>query len=367
MFRTYTMRLKTTKRQDGVLTDLLEHLCVIYNQSLAERKRSWEQDKKRISRYDQHAALTQFRHISTEVEAFPAAIQRSPINRVDLAYEGFFRRVKSGEKPGYPRFKAKKQYNSFNVGKQHFRIDGDTIIITKLGGFRFKTRYKIKGVPKELRIQRKGRHWIANVVFDIGPAPEKIAVRNAIGIDLGIISLATLSDGTEIENPQWTKQWETRLAQADRDFSSKKIGSKNRKKSLERLRRVHQRIAGLRKSHVTAVAKNLFEKYDLIAHEKLMICNLTQSNRAKSIKDAAWGKFIWRLTCEAESAGKWLIPVRPHNTTKMCSGCGESVPKSREQRKHKCPACGLYLGRDHNAALNILDRGMRSVASAAIG
>jgi putative transposase len=362
MIRTYTLRLKPTKRQRESLTDLLEHLCVLYNSSLEYRKRSWEENKKAIGYKDQQKALAVFRQKSPSVSVFPAAIQRDPLRRVDRAYQAFFRRVKSSEKPGYPRFKAKTQYNSFEVDSQNFYINSNTIIICKMGGFRFKTHYKIKGNPKVLNVSRRGKHWIANLVCDLGPAPEKVTVSSAVGIDLGLTALATLSDGSEIANPRWTKQEEDRLAEANRDLARRTKGSKNRKKSKDRLRRVHQRIAGKRSAYVMAVAKQLFEKYDLIAHEKLNIRGMVQSNLAKSINDAAWGNLIWRLTCEAEKAGKWLVPVNPRNTTTMCSGCGELVPKTLAQRTHFCPSCGLVLGRDHNAALNILRLG-ESLAS----
>ena len=362
MIRTYTMRLKSTKRQSQSLADLLEHLCVIYNSTLEQRKWSWEQGQKSITRYYQYGELAKFRQSSPQVAEFPSSIQRDPINRVDLAFKAFFRRVESGEKPGYPRFKATTQYDSFSVGSDRFRLESDSVIITALGGFRFKTKYKIKGIPKVLHVQRKGRHWIANVACDIGESPEKVMVSSAAGIDLGLTTLATLSDGTEIPNPRWTRQEEERLAEANRDLVRRTKGSRNRAKSRERLRRVHQHIAGLRGSYVTAVAKQLFSKYDLIAHEKLAISNMVQSNLAKSIMDAAWGSLIWRLKCEAEKAGKWLIPVNPRNSTKTCSGCGELVPKTLKERQHNCPACGISLGRDHNAAINILRLG-ESLAS----
>lgn len=362
MFRTYTMRLKPTKRQGLILTDLLEHLCVLYNSALADRSNSWKQEQKQVGYYDQQAALTEFRHLSEEVSAFPVAIQRCPLRRVDKSFSEFFRRIKNGEKPGYPRFKSKTQYTSFDVNSAKFRIEGNIIVITKLGGFRFKTKYKFKGTPKVLHIQKKGNHWIAGIIFDIGKETEKITVKSAIGIDLGLTTFVTLSDGTEIENPRWTIREEERLSLANQDFSRRKFGSKNRNKSKERLRRVYQRIAGLRATYSTTVAKNLFSNYDLIVHEKLNIRDMVQGRLAASIMDAAWGKLIWRLQCEAEKAGKWLIPINPRNTTKMCSGCGELVPKTLAQRTHYCHVCGLVLGRDHNAALNILALGV-SVAS----
>lgn len=198
MMRSCTMRLKTTKRQNLLLADLLEHLCVLYNSALDQRNKSWNLEKKSVSYYDQQAALASFRGESSEVAVFPAAVQRDPLRRVDLAFKGFFRRCKAGENPGYPRFKAKSQYDSFSVDAQNFRLFGDTINIVKLGGFRFKTHYKLKGIPKLLHVKRCGGKWIAGLVCDIGEAPAKVAVKNAIGIDLGLTSLVTLSDGSEI-------------------------------------------------------------------------------------------------------------------------------------------------------------------------
>ncbi len=357
MIRTYTMRLKPTKRQQVKLNDLLEHLCVLYNSALEHRKRSWEQLGKPVMYYDQQRALTDFRGKSLEVFSFPLTIQRDPLRRIDRAFKAFFRRVKAGEKPGYPRFKTKTSYNSFNVAER-FSVNGSCLKIARLGNFRFKTKCKVKGSFKTINIARRGNRWIANLVCDIGEAPAKRPVSNAVGIDLGVTTLATLSDGTEIANPRWIKREEGRLAEAQRVLARKTKGSKNQAKAKERVRRVYQRIVGSRNAYTTTVAKKLIGQYDLIAHEKLNIKAMAQYGYlGKSIMDAAWGKLIWRLNCEAEKAGKWVIPVNPRNTTKACSGCGELVPKTLSQRTHCCPSCGLVLGRDHNAAVNILRLG----------
>jgi putative transposase len=357
MMRTYTIRLKPTKRQAEKLADLLEHLCVLYNSCVEQRTKSWKQDAKSVSYYDQQKALAEFRQSSKQVADYPSAVQRDPLRRVDKAFQAFFRRVKSGDKPGYPRFKPSSQYESFDVDSANFALDGDAVRIPKLGIFRFKTKCRIKGIPKVLHVSRRGKHWIANLVCYIGEAPAKVEVSSSIGIDLGLTALATLSDGEEIANPRWTRQEEQRLAKANQSLSRRVRGSKNRVKSRERLRRVHQRIAGLRASYLTDVAKSLVQKYDLIAHEKLSIKNMVRSNLAKSIHDASWNKLIQRLNCEAENAGKTVVAVNPRGTTINCSACGEKVPKKLSQRVHDCSSCGLVLGRDHNAALNILRLG----------
>ena len=355
MHRSYTVRLKPTRKQREWLEAMLEECRELYNAALGERKSAWEVCRKTISYYDQQSELVDLRRLSAESSSLPSAIQRDPLRRVDRAFKAFFRRIKHGEKPGYPRFRSRSRYDSFAVDGSSFDMKPDGILrVVGLGCIRFKTRCHLRGATKELRIRRYGTHWNASVVCDIGPAPEKIAVRNAVGIDLGLTTLATLSDGTEIENPRWTKREEERLAEANRMLARKKRGSRNRAKARERLRRAHQRIAGLRSSYLCAVAKYLVQNYDLIAHEDLKIRNMVRSNLAKSITDAAWNQLIWRIRCEAEYAGKWVIPVNPRGTTQLCSGCGERVPKGLAQRQHDCPNCGLSLGRDLNAALNIL-------------
>jgi putative transposase len=356
------MRLKVTRKQDETMQRFLAQLCELYNIALQQRKNAYWELRVSINYLNQQTQLTELRNGVEEYAAFPVAIQRDPLRRLDRAFQGFFRRLKCGEKPGFPRFRARARYDSFNVPKGSFSFSDGMLKLTRLGTFRTKTKCKIKGEPLEVRVKRCGQKWQAQVVCDIGPAPEKIAVRNAVGIDVGLTTLATLSDGTDVPNPRWTKQEEDHLALANQDLARKMKGSKNRAKSKERLRRVHQRITGLRSSYLMGVAKQLVKEYDLIAHEKLNIRGMVQSRFAKSIMDAAWGQLIHRLNCEAEYAGKWVVPVNPRGTTQLCSGCGEKVPKKIWDRHHDCPKCGLSLGRDHNAALNILRLG-ESLAS----
>jgi putative transposase len=356
------MRLKVTKNQDNRLDRLLDQLCAIYNMALDQRKLEWENSHVALTYYDQQSELVTLRSWFPEYAELPSAIERDPLRRLQRAFDGFYRRVKSGETPGYPRFRSSERYDSFTVDSYSFKMSKYEFVIGGIGGFKFKTHYKIKGTPKEFRVKRIGNKWQGQVVCDIGPAPEKAAVRNATGIDVGLTTLATLSDGTEIPNPRWTRKEEDRLAKANRSLSRKIRGSKNSIKAREHLRRVHQRISGLRSSYLTGVAKQLVGEYDLIAHEDLKISNMVQSMFAKSILDAAWGQLIFKLNSEAECAGKWVIPVNPRGTTQICSGCGEKVPKKIWDRHHDCPKCGLSLGRDHNAALNILRLG-ESLAS----
>lgn len=361
MHRSYAVRLKVTKRQEKSLNSLLGELCELYNAALQERRDAWKVCRKRISYFDQTKELKELRFLVEESRQYPACIQRDPLKRVKRAFDAYFNRLNSGNKVGYPRFKSKLQYNSFDVDSQNFRITGNTIGVVKLGTFRFKTRCKFRGIPKQLQIQRKGAHWIASIVCYIGEAFEKVAVNTSIGIDLGLTHLVNLSNGLQVVNPRWAKQEEDKLATANRNLSRKVKGSKNRAKAKEVYRKIHQRIAGKRRDFLHQISQELINEYDLIAYEKLNIAGMSHSRFGKSIMDAAWGELIRMLTYKAESAGKWIIPVNPRNTSKDCSNCGKEVPKKLWQRWHDCPHCGYVNTRDWNAALNILDRGMRSV------
>jgi putative transposase len=199
------------------------------------------------------------------------------------------------------------------------------------------------------------------VVCDIGPAPEKVPVSTAVGIDLGLTKFLTLSDGSAIDNPRWERKHAARIAAANRALSRKQRRSKNRLRVREVLRRVHQRAADARLNYIHHVSKWLIQNYDLIAHEDLNIRAMAKSSFAKSIMDAAWGILLFQLKYKAESAGKLVVPVNPRGTSQRCSGCGETVLKALSNRQHSCPKCGLELGRDHNAALNILALGHSAV------
>jgi putative transposase len=334
-----------------------------YNAALRERRDAWSLCQKNISYYDQQKELTELRKDS-QFATIAVDIQREPLRRVNRAFQAFFRRVKAGQKPGYPRFRSQDRYDSFAWNAPRFSPDG--LLIPNLGRIRFKSSREFEGVPKMATIKRCGGKWTARIVCDIGPAPEKRVVTNAVGIDVGLTTLATLSDGTEIENPRWTKQHEDRVARANRALARKQKRSKNRIRARQALRRVHQRAADARKNYLHHVSKRLVGQYDLIAYENLNVKGMAQGPFAKSIMDAAWSMLLFQIRYKAESAGVYAIAVNPRGTSQICSVCGEKVSKKLSQRQHDCPHCGLSLGRDHNAGRNILALGMSAAGLPAL-
>lgn len=363
MLRTFQYRLTPNAAQRVALHHILLDSCETYNAALQERRDAWKLQRKRVSYQDQTAELTELRKDQQFAE-IAVDIQREPLRRVDRAFRAFFRRCKAGEKPGYPRFRSRHRYDSFGFSLPMVRER--SIKIPNLGDIRAKGSRPLQGKPKFCTVQRDGRRWTARVVCGIGPAPQKRPVSTAIGIDVGLTALATLSDGTTIDNPRWIRKHEARIAAANRRLARKQRQSKNRLLAREALRRAHRRAANARANYLHHVSKRLVANYDLIAFEKLSIHGMAQSRLAKSILDAAWAELIWQITYKAEEAGKWAIPINPKGTTIRCSGCGAEVRKSLAEREHRC-ACGLLLGRDHNAALNILALGRSAVEVSAEG
>lgn len=357
MLRAFQFCLQPNATQRAALDHILRDNCETYNAALQERKEAWKLQRKSVTYRMQQDQITQLRQ-DQAFAVIAADIQRDPLRRVDRAFKAFFLRCKSGgEKPGFPRFRSQRRYNSFTFLGNRPVVRDRSVRIPNVGDIRMRGGRSVHGMPKTATVKRDGKRWNVSVVCDIGPAPEKRVVSTAVGIDVGLTTLATLSDGRAIENPRWTRKHEARIAASSRALARKQRRSKNRIRAREALRRAHQRAANARSNYLHHVSKWLVANYDLIAHENLNIQGMSQGRLAKSIMDAAWAQLLFQLRYKAESAGTYVVAVNPRGTSIRCSGCGEPVPKTLADRQHIC-GCGLSVGRDHNAALNVLALGI---------
>lgn len=379
MNRSFKLRLLPTKSQREAFGEILSDSCETYNAALQERREAWKLQRKRISLYEQFGELTKLRNDSCFAK-IAVDIQREPLRRLDYAFKAFFRRCKIGQKPGFPRFRPRDRYDSFGWSDHPPRIYSDKLIVPGVGHVRFKSHREITGTPKQVIVKQVGKKWSARVVCDIGPAPEKRSVSRAVGIDVGVNALVTMSNGQAIDNPRWAKKYAARMAAASRNLALKQRRSKNRIRAREILRRACQRATNARSNYLHHTSKWLVANYDLIAYEDLKIQNMARSASGtvenpgtnvaqksglnRSIMDAAWGELIRQITYKAEEAGKWVAPVNPRGTSIRCSGCGADVRKTLANRQHSC-SCGLSLNRDHNAALNILALGETALGRSA--
>lgn len=362
---TYKYRMFPTRSQLTALEDSLNACHWVYNKTLETRKNAWEQSKKTISRYDTNKMLPAWKAEHPFLShAFSQSLQEAQ-KRVDLAFRAFFRRVKAGEKPGYPRYKSRDRYDSYTYSQSGFRLLAENLLhLSKIGDVEIRMHRPLEGECKTLTIRRDSvGNWYA--CFSCIVEPKLLPPTDrVVGIDLGLTTFATLSDGQEIKRKRWIKQDARDIARLQRKKEGFAKGSPEWRETIRALQHAYRRQANRRSDFCHQESRKLVNKYQFIAFEDLEIANM-QSGRNKIINqgigDVAWDRFVQFTTYKAEGAGRGIALVNPRGTTQMCSGCGETVPKDLRVRKHDCPYCGLKLGRDHNAALNILARGLASL------
>jgi putative transposase len=229
----------------------------------------------------------------------------------------------------------------------------------------------LQGQIKTLRIVKRAGKWYA-AFSCVAEAQPLESTGHDIGVDVGVASLLTTSDGEQVGNPRWYRVEQRKLRVLQRRVARRKKGGSNRQRAVLALQRQHERIGNRRKDFLNKLAHGLIARYDRIALEDLRITNMVRNpHLAKSIMDAGWGYLTQHLMSKAASAGRLVVLVDPRNTSQNYSGCGRLVAKDLSVRVHQCPHadCGVVLDRDHNAALNILKRAgqVRWGASSPIG
>jgi putative transposase len=358
MIRSFCYPLRPTRSQCAILECWLDQCCELYNAALEQRREAWRKQRTQISCYMQQKGLTELREADSAWGEAPVWVQRSALARVDRAFQAFFRRVKCGEKPGYPRFRSRSQYTSFDLGSNPVSVVGARVRLPKLGPVSFHKYRELRGVVKHVRVHQGPRGWCVSFVCDLGSSPMKVPVRAAVGVDVGLEVFATLSNGERVENPRVCQRSADAVARRHRSLARKRRGSKSRAKARRLVGRAYACIRNQRLDFVRKLASVLFARFDVVAYEDLAISRMMHGTFAKSIKDAAWGLFYSALTRKAESAGKYAIAVDPCCTSQICPSCGLIAKKPLGERRHTC-SCGFVAHRDHAAAQVILGRGLR--------
>lgn len=355
MIKTYRYRIYPTKRQTAILNSQLAICCELYNAALQERRDAWRVQHKSISYVDQTLQLTQIKPLREDVATVNAQVLENVLKRVQLAFQGFFRRIKRGEKAGYPRFRPLRRYDSLTY-RDGFRtmLQNGRLRLSGVGRVRVALHRPIDGTIKTLTIKREANRWFALfcVSVDVNPLPFN---PNMTGIDVGLISFATLSDGSKIENPRWFRASEKKLRRLQRRLARRKRGSNRRRKAALLLQRFCNHVCDQRRDFHHVQSRRIVNSNGLIAVEDLNIKSLARGLLSKSVNDAGWSNFLSYLAYKAESAGRVFVKVDPRGTSQTCP-CGASVPKTLSDRIHSCSACGLVSDRDHVSARLILER-----------
>lgn len=347
--RTFKFRLYPSKAQTTRLNSTLSLCCELYNAGLQERRDAYRLERKFIGFVEQANQLPEIKEIRPELNEIYAQVLQNVLRRLDKAYQAFFRRVRERSgKAGFPRFKSRKRYDSFTYPQAGFGVKNGKLHLSKIGELKIKLHRPIDGRVKALTVTRSATgKWYAcfSVEIEVQPLPQN---DKAVGIDVGLSAFATLSTGEQIGNPRFFRTDKKALAKAQRQ--------KRRKIA----RRIHERIRHRRNNFAHQLSYALVNLYGAIFFEKLNIKGMVKNHRlALSISDAAWNQLISFSSYKAANAGRICERVDPCGTSQECSACGAVVSKDLSQRVHSC-SCGVTLDRDHNAALNVLARGLAS-------
>ena len=360
MKKTYEYRAYPTTKQRKLFTVWLALLRSVYNQALAWRIEAYEAAGLTVKWTMQANALPDLKQESEAFACLHSDVLQDAMRRLDKAYKAFFRRVKKGEEPGFPRFKGEGRYRSMtfshlakrlihNVRRKYARV-----VVPKVGHLKIRYHRPLPdGKIKTLTISKKASDWYVTIVVEV-PTPVEVPVNTTLGVDVGLNSFVVDSDGERIPNPCHYLRSEKKLVGHQRVLSRCNKGSKRRAKQREIVARTHERIANQRKDFQFKAAHRIVERCDEVAVEDLKIKNMLKNHYlAKSISDTGWGSFRLKLQSKAANAGKQFTEVKPHHTSQKCSSCNEVVLKKLSDRIHDCPRCGLVLDRDYNAAINI--------------
>lgn len=355
VLRTFKYRLYPTKEQIQVINQTIETCRRLYNYFLEDRIYTFKEIKSSVSKMEQINQIPGLKKDNPYYKAVHSQVLQEVAARLDKAYDNFFRRVKSGkEKPGFPKFKGRQYYDSFCYPQSGFSVDSNRLTLSKIGSVKIRLHRDIGGSVKTCSIIRKNDKYYAcfscEVEAQVLPATGKV-----VGIDVGVADFVITSDGEFFPKIDTYRKAEKHLRYLQRQVSRRVKGSNRRRKAVKLLAKKHEKVANQRKDIAHKVSTTLIEKNDMVVHEDLQIKNMIKNhNLAKSISDAAWAKLFEFLAYKASDAGRKVIPVSPYQTSQICSGCGELVPKKLSQRWHDCPYCGLSIQRDVNAAINIL-------------
>ena len=383
--KTVKLKAYTTRAGYAQADAVLEDLRLLYNGALEERRTAYRQAGVSLDRNHQSKELTAIRKTDPAFDAVTRRLQVEVLDRLHLAFAAFFRRVKAGEKPGYPRFKGRRHFKTlasryvepawykFNGQEVKLAVKGLPVLTAPAGG-----RTIPEGKPLSMRLTRRGRSLWLSLTYEWTPDPQPFTGA-VVGLDRGITALAADSNGRQYPPVQTDRRKRRRLQRimARRMPPRGRKGSKryhqakaNHARLLER-----QKTAGV--NHLHRLSSAIVRDHDIMVVEALRIRNMTASAKGtteapgknvqakaglnRSILEQRWGVLLHQLQYKAEWAGKKVVEVPPAFTSQICSACGVVCPANRRGKRYTCSTCGVAMDADVNAAVNILRRGLTAL------
>lgn len=360
----HKIRLNPTKEQENYFVKATGVHRFVFNWALAEWKRQYKNGEK-PSAYKLRKEFNAIKHVEFP---FISEVHRDcssqPFCDLEKAFVNFFRRVKNGEKnPGYPKFKSRKKNRlSFYLANYVFSIKENYIRIPRLGWVNMAEKLRFNGRILSARVSKDGNHWFVSIVVEIKTDETYYNNLEPVGVDLGIKTLLTFSDGVVAENQRITLKHAKRLRMLNKKLSRQIKDSNNWQKTVNKIRALNFKIKSQRQDYIHKWTSHLASNYGFIAIEDLNVIGMIKNRKlAKHIADASFGEIIRQLEYKQHIYGSVVQKVsRWFPSSKMCSGCGwidENL--TLDKRVFVCKNCNMALDRDMNAAINIKNEGLR--------
>ncbi|WP_327138421.1 transposase (plasmid) [Streptomyces sp. NBC_01340] len=396
MIRAYKFLMRPTVGQAAALAAMLADHCSLYNGALQERRDAYRHVSKTSVTYGQQSAqLKEIRGFDPERQGrWSFSSQQATLRRLNKAFAAFFRRVKSGETPGYPRFRGVNWFDTVDFPKDgdgcrwdstpHDRVT--RVRFQGVGHVRVNQHRPVVGKVKTVSVKREGRRWYVVLTAEQEQPEPLPKTGSVVGIDMGIASFLTTSNGEHVANPRHGHKAAAKVKAAQQVLSRfprvrRNKRTANHQRAVDNVAKLHRKVRRQRLDHAHRVAVDLVREHDVIAHEDLKIRNMVKAPAPKadpdqpgsflpngaaakaglnhSISDAGWGVFLTILHAKAESAGREVIAVDPRNTSRTCPECGHVAAENRPtQERFHCVSCGHTAHADTVGAQNVLRAGL---------
>ncbi len=368
MRKIFRYRIYLTKGQKRLLEQMLEQCRWVYNEALILRRNAWEERQENIPLYETMNWLTEWKQSRPQLQSVHSQVLQNALMRVDMVFGHYLSRVQNGKKAGLPRFKPANRYDSLTYPQygNGVRLEDDRLILSKVGAVKVVLHRPVDGSIVSVTVYRSATgKWHALLMMDcaVRPLPPE---ELAVGVDVGIKSLATLSTGEHVPNPHFLKQERRALYKAERRFFGTLPSDPRQKKYRRVVARIHERIVNRRRDYAHKEALKIVRRAGIVVVEKIAVRPMIERRPylADALSDVALYRFTHILMYKAAEAGRQVVCVNPRGTSQQCSRCGAMSPKDLSMRFHSCKRCGLFMDRDENAALNILALGLQSLGVA---